>query len=461
MVLLLLLILCFSCYVFLFSPSLNSVTLFSILEFLLMIILFHEQKRLMSVSFLFILFSFLVNCAHPVLILVGYGDKIKNAMMPYFTSMEMYIKAMILVVFVHFFVFIGCFFFNDCSNNGKQSISLFDCSICHSIRQIAIILLLLSLPFRLYNDFSKIIVFLASGYDASLISVSSGLITSISKFFDIGVFALLISFSNEKKKAVITLIVYSFFVLLVMLTGNRGYGMCCLLAVFLLMFKLYRIKLRFKSLIIMLLLGYIMGSLLITISEYRLSGNYSILFQRLFINIFSGRVFSRFLDEFGTTLVTTCHSIESFPNVHQFTYGANYIKSLILVFPNVLGYVDSVAKSETYSAYFILKHEIGGSFIGELYYAFGFISPLFSFFIGKLLGKIDKSIDNSIRQGNALMLLCSFVFVPALFWWVRDYFWGVVRSVSWSLIVIYLLTTITKKRRILSNKYSNRINSLI
>ena len=444
---LLIFILVFTIRIIVSDIYLNELTIYSLLELIIAVFaLLFSDKRKRLFSLIFILFSFFLHCAHPFLMLTGLDDSMKYDMLP-FTSMGMYIYSMKLIIYVHFSVCLGSLLIagRETTIESKSHPIGFDGN-ANLAKKIAIALLLVSIPFRLYSDVMKYIGFFSGGYLNSLNSIDSGFVMTLSKFFDVAIFALIISYSNKKKTAVKISILYFIYNVFLMLTGNRGYGVCCLLVVILILFKVVKIQVRFFSATCFLIIGYLLASLLITIGSYRIFGFNSNLFLSFFKVLFSGQVITDVFDEFGTTIVSVAHSIEAFPHNHNFAYGSNYFKSLALVFPNIFGFVKDISDAETYSAYFTLKHSIGGSYIGELFYSFGDFAPLFAIVIGFFLGLIDKKIDTSIKMRDYVGLIVCFVFAAPMLWWIRDYFWAFVRYVSWPLILILLLSKLFYKK---------------
>ncbi|WDC84195.1 hypothetical protein PL321_18425 [Caloramator sp. mosi_1] len=77
------------------------------------------------------------------------------------------------------------------------------------------------------------------------------------------------------------------------------------------------------------------------------------------------------MEEISGTIHTVQITMEKMGNELKYAKGMTYIKSLLLIFPNIGGILDNILYTSTYGKMLNVPY-IGGSYIGEIYYNFGF-----------------------------------------------------------------------------------------
>ena len=131
-------------------------------------------------------------------------------------------------------------------------------------------------------------------------------------------------------------------------------------------------------------------------------------------------------------------SVHDFPDFVPFKYGISYLAGLTSIYPNTGGLLPSqVIKEYVYMYSFAtntMKYTLGGSYIGELFVNFGWLSIVLSVFVGVFIGKTCKKLQNCFIAGNWISIV---PLLPIFYFgllWVRGYFYSFIFTSFWLLI---------------------------
>jgi oligosaccharide repeat unit polymerase len=315
------------------------------------------------------------------------------------------------------------------------------------IKIIGYIVLLIGLFPRLYIDIIRIQLYINGNYDLTTTINFSGLFVIISGFFHLGFLLLLIGYKNNNKLAVFILFFSISYNLLIITTGNRGDSV---INIFTLLFVyLNTTKKRSYYLYFFLaLFGYFFISIVSFIGEIRnlQDRDFLVLTFNFFNNFFSGSYILESISQFGVSIKTIYYSIETFPLLQNYSYGLNYLKSVFVIVPNFLGFTTRLINELTYIYYFPNHSVMGGSYIGELFYAFGYFSIVLISIIGYLISKLYIYLMKSKLNSNWISYSFSIIIILSLLWWIRDYFYVMVREVFYVSIVIFIIHNLLTKK---------------
>jgi hypothetical protein len=149
------------------------------------------------------------------------------------------------------------------------------------------------------------------------------------------------------------------------------------------------------------------------------------------------------LREFGDTFKTLCFAIDFIPNYSAHNYGKTYIFGLLNIFPKLPSELAEYLKNDfTFVNAFpeSYRTNIGGSYLGELYYNFGSIGSVFAFLIGLFIGYINNRIEENVKSSNWLNFAILMIVFPNVLLWVRGYYVELFIKVFWMglfLIFVY------------------------
>ena len=133
---------------------------------------------------------------------------------------------------------------------------------------------------------------------------------------------------------------------------------------------------------------------------------------------------------------------------NNFNFGLTYVVSWCAIYPNTGGLLGNIPNMYAFLNYLDTKLPLGGSYIGELYFNFGWFGILFAIFIGMFVGWTSAKVESAIVQKKWIQLGPYMVLFYSLLWWVRDYFSGWIFRTVWCAIAVWLINKFLKNRRI-------------
>jgi len=312
-------------------------------------------------------------------------------------------------------------------------------------KPIGYIFLMISLPFMLYIDINKIIVSISYGYHALSIIHNPGYFGFLSNMFLPAVVLLLFAYKENKfvtKLIFFTTIAYKTFA---MLGGQRGYSMIFIIV----LIYFYTKSIQRMSLKSMVLFAGIVFFLLTTLNVLKsirgVSGKSLELIYSNYALAIQNNIIYKNLEEFGGTLFTTSLSLKHFPDTFKYLYGSGYYLSLLTVFPNIGGLLNSIVDKNWAIRLSSVTPGIGGSFIAELYANFGILSYIFAIIFGFLIGKFSNAYEQRIKNHDYLFVAAYSLAFSSCLWWVRGTFEMFIRNTLWTVGIIYILYIFLKQ----------------
>lgn len=311
---------------------------------------------------------------------------------------------------------------------------------------IAIILLIIGLPCKAYIDISKFKLYLAGNYLNTYNFQTFGFVSVLSHLFEYGVLMLLRYFQEDKKKSIVLLIFGIVCEIPIILSGNRGWAIIFLLLYFWQYLK-NNIKIKFNKKTIFQCLGILIVihftlSIITFISDYR---SYSISsFSELFnyyVPYITKFALADILGEFGGTMISVIYSMRYIPKFSSYGYGIGYLTSFFTIFPNFGNFLGNLRENMVFVYSFPpeVYSSLGGSYIGELYYNFGYFSIIFAVLIGVVLGLVYRIMNETEDNKTSLLYPIGLCCLANSFWWIRDYFSSIVREIAWFCMLIVLV----------------------
>lgn len=313
------------------------------------------------------------------------------------------------------------------------------------VRTISVLLLLLSLPFLVYELLNKIILVSRYGYlgyyknvdDSSLGSI----ISSFSSFAIMMLLVCIVLFKGEKTITVLLTLAFFLATALNIMLGFRAGGMLPFL-VYLYIRDRYIRKVNYIGALPIVLLTFII--VFPIIAEYRdFIGQSN---RNLGSENESGLI--GIIRELGRTFQATAYTMKVLDFTNEFRLGWSYVGALGLVLPSgVLGIdVESVRPSVWLVSIVdpVFKRAGGGlgfSMIAESYYNFGILGGLAAMFLqGILIGKLSEI---SLFSRRYILGLLAAAYMSVLVFYVRQEAVGVVRGFFWFVVGTYAAYLIT------------------
>lgn len=344
---------------------------------------------------------------------------------------------------------IGIICTSFCLNYTKNKIVLTKSQLT-KFSNIGWIIIGITFPLKLYIDLKILIASMNDGYLSSFKHATNGVITQIAEFYIIGLVLLMIGYSYNKKKVICIFGISCLYSCFTMLSGGRGRQV---LIIVMLLYVLFSIIDRPKTFTIFALvfLGALGVMALNTIAEVRNTGIYSIKYLLENIKMNQANPFLKILEEAGASLYTVSIVLDKVPSNIDFATGATYFKSFASVLPDIGDFFAEINTSANYVKNLNVAY-IGGSYIGELYYNFGFFSVIVALGIGGFINTISVRFHNGIMKKDYKMAYYVMIFVASL-WWVRDVFGGLLRCFFWGYAVIWMLKKLFIKQHYLVIKH--------
>ncbi|MCX6810798.1 MAG: O-antigen polysaccharide polymerase Wzy [Candidatus Berkelbacteria bacterium] len=160
------------------------------------------------------------------------------------------------------------------------------------------------------------------------------------------------------------------------------------------------------------------------------------------------------LNEMGSTMQITSHTIQLIPKYRQFDLGNSYLNSVTSIFPNIFYKIHPTVQHATFSAWLVSTvnpalAKIGGglgfSFIAEAYANFGIYGSLATVFvIGFLFVFLSEYVEKSNNRAYLAMLA---TYLSFFLFFTRAESRDIVREFFWYSLVPILLMLFVQKYR--------------
>ena len=430
-----------------------SLTVLSLIQ-LVAIVVFMKIKlkmKFLSAANIFLLFSYIFHVGQYFLFMFKLTADIPFNIVSLSSYLEM-AKALQFYILCQNSIFLGivivCLYFPTKKLLSCKALILDDQK---NILKIAVILILLGIFPKLYIDISKLKLFLDGGYLNTYAFKSFGFLNVIAHFVEYGILILLYYFSKNKKMSLLLLVAGIMLEIPIILSGNRGWAIICILMYLWLFFKniivfKFNIKSIFNVVLILIVLWF-----LLSIVNF-ISDNRSFTFDsikdllKLYVPYMKKFPLTDILGEFGGTMISLIYIMRFVPVVSPHGCGVGYVAGLLNVFPNIGGFLSNF-REEMVFVYALppeVSFSLGGSYIGELYYNFGYFSIFFALILGIVIGIIFNLLQQMEEENKSLVFPVCICIFATLLWWIRDYFSGIIREIVWVSIFIIIVNLILK-----------------
>lgn len=314
-----------------------------------------------------------------------------------------------------------------------------------AVRRLGIIICILSVPIRLYYIYKLIIQTSLNGYKLAVVENVYGVYIQLSYFCIIGYVLLMLSYDSDKIKARAIFVVSLFLLGMELLSGGRIFAVISII-ILLYCYLLCIDKPNARKLVLLFLVGALGLKILTVITVLRTTNDFNIsTILNALLSSDSNFILS-ILDEFGSTFFTVYNTLREVPTILEYHCGLSYLKAWALVLPNFNGWLELWQKSIEYPVNFSLVYAYGGSYIGELYYNFGYMGILISPLVGLLIGMISNKVQYYLLSKMYCKLAYWIMPMFASLMWIRGYANVFTRSTIWAIILIYVISRFMKKR---------------
>jgi hypothetical protein len=342
---------------------------------------------------------------------------------------------------------------NELTHHKNYQYNLFDAktnAINYDFRIIGWIILIITLPFNLYENIQYIKISMISGYK-EIFNLSIADYVNVLGWISVVGFVLLMLFSALREKKVILFFSIALYGI-EMISGNRGPSVCAILTILSFYFISEKNKkLNFGKTILLCIFIFVNLIFLSTLKTFRgySEKNISSFFACVKLIMENNIIFQN-LEEFGGTVAVTSIVQKYLEETQGFLHGWTYIAGVFSIFPNIGDVVSKITNSGSL-VYLVAQHgiygryqSIGGSIIAELYLNFQYTWWLAAMVLGFIVNKIDTHIESSLDSINIAYWIMPFF---TIIHWTRSNYNSMVRMVVWSWILIYVIKKIVIRNR--------------
>lgn len=287
---------------------------------------------------------------------------------------------------------------------------------------------------RLYIDIGNLYTSINYGYMESFNVYIPLIVQSLAFLFEIGMLSLLLSNKNNSQRSRQILVMITFYEMMVMISGHRYFSITYLIAVYAYVVKLNNIKLI--TVVKCMIFGICILVILNIISAVRLNAGYS--FTEVIDGLYNGiatlsNSIYQALGEFGSAFSSVVIAVTQTGSNVSYGLGLSYIMSVILIIP---GFGSLLPMDISSNAVYITKLQnstyLGGSFIGEAYFNFGFAGICVAIIFGKILSSCQIAIDK--ENNNIWQKLFYIIIFVELLICIRGY----VSMVTQPIMLLYI-----------------------
>jgi oligosaccharide repeat unit polymerase len=390
------------------------------------------EKELISIYVFFMLFSVLFYLGQPIAFLLGADNSTLNVYSIKIYSYTILNETLVFVLISYMLIHLGAIIFRKKFTSTKK-INGISNDFSSSMNFVGILLLSVSIIPTLILIINSINAVSTKGYiglftSTNTIAVNGGLLGVSAGFFVPSLYLLLIANANRKFERRSITTIFLLYILVVFMLGRRGENSVFLLGYLLIWHNLVK-PIKGKKLLRVIMLGILMILLLSIISSVRSSigtGGIVTVVRSSILNTNIVDIIRGIFSEFGITLLVPATIIDKVPKVIPFYNGKTILNFFMMLIPNIFwetnpGLIDGTL--ERLVSPFIRSGTvggIGGSFLAELYYNFGYFSYLCLPFYGVLLAWMTKLLDCRRFYTNKLMFYFSVYMFTNVLWVIRS-----------------------------------------
>lgn len=257
---------------------------------------------------------------------------------------------------------------------------------------IGVVCLIISVPFRLYIDIVSMIAVQASGSYSTLFTISTGHAYNFALLF-VPSLAYIISSKvlSKRRVKIVVYITLIYFVLCMVLTGDRRYQVIACIVLILVYINSYKIEVIKIRNLIWIIFGILFLSILYQLRKMRegdLNG-VSNFFRVLISNLGSYNVVLETLTEFGISFYSVAGILKNIPSSIPFQKGIGFLGALLSILPIGTRYKEFFSSISISNRINLIEGKpVGATLLGDCYANFGWLTIPFIMLFGLLLMKI-------------------------------------------------------------------------
>lgn len=400
---------------------------------------FYIQKEILSFDIIFMSFIFLF-CNGQVL-LYSLGINMEKSLVFYSNSTEEIMRA--TVYFLLSFSLMGLGMLATLKEKEKEEEYVCTDDFNKAIKNIAIILFVVSCGAYFYNLIPKLLVSITKGYSA-LYDVQEGTSTLayIKNFFIPSMLLLLYVDRKDKKMRMVWTTLCLIIAGAGLILGGRGEAIS-IIVILTVYYNRYIKKIEGINLIKLLVLILIVSIIIPTVAAYRSNRENGI--KTVVLDVFNNdnSPVIQTVAELGATMNAWCLTDRAVPSLQDFKYGESYLASFGMVVPSVFlggySFANKAALDIWLQDIWDMSYGPGFNIFAETYYNFGWSGGIaFALVLGVFFGKMFN-LRNKDKQRNELLKILSLVFLFNSLIIARFPFHSTIRNIFYMYILIYIM----------------------
>ncbi|MEW6605936.1 MAG: O-antigen polysaccharide polymerase Wzy [bacterium] len=441
----------FMFFIFIFSLSNNNLYTASLIAFLSFTIFifshFLTKGKVLDIYFIFVVLTYLFHFGQLFLLVFNFDIILPDKFNILRYDSNIIVESTYFALFLTKIIEITGQFYKLFHNNSKiflneNAISKY--STKRDFGFFSLMLLITIIPY-FYVDITQIFLSQQFGYVEAYKFGNAYILSILNNMFLIVFIGFVITHKNKLlgKYILISFIFWNVFKML--MVGNRSLPMAIILMCIFIYY--YYFKYSFRRLKVTHLIFILLLLLLLPyIAQIRnVTGSNSIVSNFIFYISYNNPLIYMF-SEFGGTLLTLIHTFEFVPESIQYANGLTYLGSTMILLP-----FSSILFGDFFNQYISIGENmntffgggLGGSYVAELYYNFGYFSLISGIFISLILNKISiKFRENGLSKKPMNVTLFFYLLIP-LFIYPRGYFYTFITyfNVYIYVYVIYFFYT--------------------
>lgn len=449
----------------------NILTVFGVLVFGWIIASWYLiEKNAISVYIFFMLFSVLFYLGQPLAFLLGAQESALKVYSIRIYSYPVLNETLVFVLISYMLIHIGGILAKN-TNQKLVSENVDYKNYNYSMDLTGKILFLISIIPTLILIINSIRAVMTLGYiglfiSINTIAVNGGIIGILAGFFVPSIYLLLIANSKNKIKIRLYSFIFFVYILAIFMLGSRGENSIYLLGFILIWHNMIK-PIKGKNLIKLVLFGLIGVFVLAIISQVRAyinSGDIGNILNNSMQNTNLLGIVRDIFSEFGITLLVPATIIDKVPNVIPFYNGKTLVNFFLTLIPNTFWEINPGLKDGTLEGLvtpFISRGKVGGvggSFLAEIYYNFGYFGYIILPIYGIILTKLTESLNFITSNENKLNFFFALYFYTKFLWLIRSEVLtsgkDIIYFALFPIILIKLLNLIKSNKRIKKWNYS-------
>ncbi|MER2227472.1 MAG: O-antigen polysaccharide polymerase Wzy [Carnobacterium sp.] len=297
-------------------------------------------------------------------------------------------------------------------------------------------------PIEMYIQINRILVARNSGYLATFEVEVSGLISLLATFSLIGMVMMLLGSKHHFLRGNILTGFYLLFYIIAMFSGGRMWQVIKILLILYYYIKTYDIKIKGKNLILIVVIGYLGAGFMSAVADFRAydvqSSDYIL---QIISNVFVNNPILQIMEEFGGSVYTVALTIQKTVFELPVSFGKQFLTNFVSLVPNLSYKISEILDRSNY-VLLLKMPNIGGSFVGEIYYSFKYFAIFPAFLIGFILQYFTTKIENGIKNTDFHFIIYTIMFQYSVVSWVRGSSAIFYRNTIFGMIFIYVITKI-------------------